>query len=60
MGTNADFSASVYTLSGQRCFAANYQNQRAVLISSSKLKQGTYMVEIKQNTSSCIKKITVR
>ncbi len=60
IGTVADFSVYIYTLRGQRCFAADYFNRRSVAIPSFKLKQETYMVEIKQRAGSCVKKFTVR
>jgi hypothetical protein len=60
MGTTADFSVSVYTLNGRRCFSADYLGRRVVVISALRLQPATYMVEIRQNAGSCVRKITVQ
>ncbi len=60
MGTNADFSVAVYTLSGRRCFAASYLKARAVVLSSLKLQPAAYLVDIRRSAGSYVKKITVQ
>jgi hypothetical protein len=60
IGTNSNFSVTVYTLNGRRCFVADYLNRRSVVISSLKLQSAAYMVEIRQITGSYVKKITMQ